>query len=211
MLKMVIFDMDGVLVDACEWHKDALNDSLEEIAGFSLSEEEHIEHFNGLPTRVKLKKMVELGYISEEQIETIYTLKQDKTKDAIIKKGYRAPEKVDLLRWLKGHGIIVSCFTNSIRETAMMMLGTTGVASELEMVVTNQEVKNSKPHPEGYLKLLSHFGVDISEAFIIEDSPKGIQAARATGCKVMEVGNPTEVTIETVKEFISENFNSHGG
>ena len=56
-IKLVIFDMDGVLVDACEWHKDALNAALLELCNYKISEEEYYSVFNGLPTKTKLQKL----------------------------------------------------------------------------------------------------------------------------------------------------------
>jgi len=209
MLKMIIFDMDGVLVDACEWHKDALNEAME-ICDFSLTEEEHEEHFNGLPTMVKLKKLAEMNDILPEHIPLIYELKQEKTKKVILEKASLDKSKIDLMAWLENNNITACCFTNSIRETALMMLEKTGVKDSLKMIVTNQEVNQAKPHPEGYIKILEHFDISPSEAFIVEDSPKGIKAAEASGCKVMKVKNATYVNTNSIKEFIDESFNSNG-
>jgi HAD superfamily hydrolase (TIGR01509 family) len=210
MLRLVVFDMDGVLVDACEWHKNALNESLLEISNYTISEEDHITHYNGLPTKIKLERMAELGHISRDSIKEIYFTKQEKTKDIIISHACIDESKIRLMEWLRDQGIYIACFTNSIHETAHMMLSKTGVLDFLELLVTNQDVINPKPNPEGYYKALRHFGVYSSESMIIEDSPKGIQAALATGCKVMQVENATKVNIKNVKEFIDENFNSHG-
>ena len=210
MLKLVIFDMDGVLVDACEWHKEALNEALAEVSGYKISEEDHIKYYNGLPTKVKLIRMVELGYVSSDQIENIYTTKQEKTKEIIQDLARLDISKVELLKWLKDQNIHVACFTNSIRETARMMLNKAGVMESLELLVTNQDVEYPKPHPEGYNKVLEHFGASPEETIIVEDSPKGIQAALATGCHVMQVDNATQVNLINLEEFINENFNSHG-
>ena len=210
MLKMIIFDMDGVLVDACGWHKDALNEAMEEICDFSLTEEEHEEHFNGLPTMVKLEKLAEMNDILPEHIPLVYKLKQEKTKKVILEKATLDKSKTDMMTYLKDKNITVCCFTNSIRETALMMLERTGIKDSLEMIVTNQEVNQAKPHPEGYIKILEHFDISPSEAFIVEDSPKGIQAAEASGCKVMKVKNATYVNTNSIKEFINESFNSNG-
>ena len=54
MIKTVLFDMDGVLIDATEWHYEALNESLE-IFGFSIPRDEHLNRFNGMTTRSKLE------------------------------------------------------------------------------------------------------------------------------------------------------------
>ena len=211
MLRLVVFDMDGVLIDACEWHKNALNESLLEISNYKISEEDHIAHYNGLPTKVKLDKMVELGHISRQSVKEIYFSKQEKTKEIIRSQACVDESKIRLMEWLRDQGIYIACFTNSIHETAHMMLSKTGVMDFLELLVTNQDVNNPKPNPEGYYKALKHFDVYSSETMIVEDSPKGIQAALATGCKVMQVENATKVNIKNVKEFIDENFDSHGG
>ena len=55
-IKLVIFDLDGVLVDACEWHRAALNKALLEICDYEISQEDHYSVFNGIPTKVKHKK-----------------------------------------------------------------------------------------------------------------------------------------------------------
>ena len=91
------------------------------------------------------------------------------------------------------------------------MLEKAGVFSSLDMFLSNQDVDKSKPDPEGYLKILKDLGVDPDDAMIVEDSPKGLQAARATGCKVMQVNNATEVNIENIRRFIDESFNTYGG
>ena len=54
MIKAIIFDMDGVLIDAKEWHYEALNNALQ-LFGYKISREDHLATFDGLPTREKLR------------------------------------------------------------------------------------------------------------------------------------------------------------
>ena len=210
-LKLVIFDLDGVLVDACEWHRVALNEALKEVCGHEISLADHYKTFNGLPTQVKLNKLTEKGIILESSHHDVYRLKQQKTIDVVEEKGSLGNDKIELIEWLKEKDIKVACFTNSIRETALLMLKKTGVHDLLELIVTNQDVKKAKPNPEGYIKVLEHFNIDKSSTIIVEDSPKGVAAAEASGCHVMQVKNPTNVNIEFFKEYLNENFNSNGG
>lgn len=201
-IKLVIFDMDGVLVDACDWHKEALNQSLIQISGFTISDEEHYTKYNGLPTKVKLKKLSDLGFLLENDIEKIENLKQDKTIDIINKKAHLRREKIELLEYLKKNNYFVACYTNSIRNTAELMLKKTGILDLFDLIITNQDVKIPKPDPEGYNKIINFFNVMPKDTIIIEDSPKGIEAATQTGSTVCVVKNPDEVTLELLRSKI---------
>lgn len=209
-LEIVIFDMDGVLVDACEWHKIALNQALKEKCNYEISEEEHYSTFNGLPTRVKLDKLSEMGVVDKDTHEEINNLKQEKTIEIIEKYASFDESKVSLIKWLKENDIKVACFTNSIRKTASMMLERVGVLSLMDVFVTNQDVSNPKPDPEGYNKILKLFKIKSENAIIVEDSPKGLAAAKASGCRILKVKNATEVNTENVRKFIYENFDTNG-
>ena len=202
-LKLVIFDLDGVLVDACEWHRVALNEALKTVCDYEISLDDHERIFNGIPTRTKLEKLTEMKKIPKSCHEEIYQIKQKKTIQIIKNKSKTRSEKVDMINHLKNdRGLIVCCFTNSIRETANLMLKTSGVFDFLDMIVTNQDVKNPKPDPEGYLKILSHFNISPNNAIIVEDSPKGIEAAILSGCKVLGVLGADQVTLEIFEEFL---------
>tara|TARA_Y100000310_G_scaffold109720_1_gene108162 strand:- start:8149 stop:8760 length:612 start_codon:yes stop_codon:yes gene_type:complete len=203
LFKLVIFDLDGVLVDACEWHRVALNEALKEVCNYEISLESHYNEYNGTPTSVKLKKLTEKGILARSQHATVYDLKQEKTKLLIKRNAPIRQEKIDLINWLKSKNLKVACFTNSIRETAELMLKKTGVYDLLDMVVTNQDVKIPKPNPEGYIQVLNYFNISKKDSIIVEDSPKGLEAAYASGCHVIQVANPGEVDVELFKEFIS--------
>ena len=207
MIKCVLFDLDGVLVDACEWHYEALNLALQEISNIEISRDEHVTTFNGLPTKTKLNILTEQGRLSEADHDEIWNRKQDVTEE-VIRKNCLQNEgidntKVKLFQGLKESGIRTGCVTNSIRRTATLMLESTGQLDEgLEILITNEDVKNPKPDPEGYTKAISHFGFDPEEVLIVEDSDKGFQAASESGAHVMRVVNATEVTFEKVKSYI---------
>ena len=143
-LKLVIFDLDGVLVDACEWHRVALNEALKEVSNYEISIEDHVSTFNGIPTRVKLKILTKMGKITVDCHEKIYKIKQIKTKEIIKKNSSIRSEKIKMIRVLKEQGLTICCFTNSIKETAELMLSTSGVLSMIDMLVTNQDVEKSK-------------------------------------------------------------------
>tara|TARA_R110000824_G_scaffold401421_2_gene612085 strand:- start:7925 stop:8533 length:609 start_codon:yes stop_codon:yes gene_type:complete len=202
MKKLFIFDLDGVLVDACEWHKIALNNALERVAKYQITDIEHKETFNGIPTRKKLQILAGRGIITSDQVEEIYNLKQSLTVDAIISNAKLRQEKVEMIIALREAGYIVTCFTNSIKQTAHLMLQKTGVYDLLEMIVTNQDVVEPKPSPEGYNKIIDYYGVDRENVYIVEDSPKGVQAAKATTKNVFVVKGPNEVDIDLIKEIL---------
>tara|TARA_A100001011_G_scaffold397512_1_gene498738 strand:- start:4388 stop:4990 length:603 start_codon:yes stop_codon:yes gene_type:complete len=199
---MVIFDLDGVLVDACEWHRRALNEALYDECSYKISIDDHKSNFNGLPTKVKLDKLISMGLISEDKKQAIYDLKQEKTIEIIKNSAKIREEKISLIKYLKERHIIVACFTNSIRETAELMLESTGILKLFDKVVTNQDVLKCKPDPEGYTFLLHHFSVSESETIIVEDSPKGIAAAEASGCLVVKVESPDDVDIDLLRSYI---------
>jgi len=191
--KAVLFDLDGVLVDACDWHYEALNRALAEVAGYEISRHDHETRFNGLPTKVKLRMLADDRVITEDQITSISDLKQFLTTQVIEDFCKEDDSKIQLMRKLTQQGFKIACVTNCIRKTAIMMLKKSGVHEYMDCIISNEDITHAKPHPEGYIKALVMLGCTPSNAIIVEDSPKGIQAAEMTGAKVVVVANATEV------------------
>jgi len=199
---MFVFDLDGVLVEACNWHRDALNNALQEIYGFKIDQEDHIDTFNGIPTKKKLSILLKRGLIPSGSFDKISNLKQEKTIEIINKQAETRPEKIELINYLKENDYFVCCYTNSITKTAHLMLEKTGIKDLFDDIISNQDVKNPKPDPEGYLKLMKKYDTDKEMCYIVEDSPKGRQAAYASGANVIEVDNSYEVTLKYIRNII---------
>jgi beta-phosphoglucomutase len=201
-IKAVIYDLDGVLVEARDWHFDALNKALMETSGFSIDREDHLTILNGKPTRVKLEMLRKNGLIKKEDIPYIENLKQAYTKEYINLFARPDRQKLYLHRILVRRGIFLGCCTNSIRETAHHMLSKTEQIGFMSTLITNQDVSKTKPDPEGYQMAMRVLQVKPSQTLIIEDSQIGVQAAMATGARVMIVKGPEEVNWGNIKKFI---------
>lgn len=205
----VLFDLDGVLVDACDWHYLALNRALESIGINPISRKEHVSTYNGLPTSVKLQM---LG-LKEQECILVWKLKQNYTLEIIRESAHDQPEKIDLFVYLKQKGIKIACVTNSIRETTIQMLKNTGQIQYFDLIVTNEDVENNKPHPDCYNFAVEKLDIFPSDCIIVEDSPKGLEAARASvvpDSNIWHVKNSTEVTHENYRRFVNENLDSDG-
>jgi beta-phosphoglucomutase len=198
-IECVLFDLDGVLVDACEWHYTALNEALRQIVGFEISREDHISKYNGLPTAVKLRM---LG-LEAQTASRIEALKQMKTLEIIAEKAQIMPEKQELHSYLKSQGIKIACVTNSIHTTATAMLRQTGQINFMDLVVSNGDVPRNKPYPDCYNFAVQKLGVDPSNCLCVEDSPKGIESVRASCVpNLWIVQNSTEVNSSNYKEIV---------
>ena len=199
MISAVLFDLDGVLVDACDWHYEALNAALISFGKSPIGREEHETTFNGLPTRVKLEM---LG-ISNAEADEISRQKQKHTIDIIQSSAKIMPEKIELLSYLRGKGIKTACVTNSIRETTEAMLSATGQIHLFDLIVTNEDVESNKPYPDCYNRAITTLGVNPLECLCVEDSPKGIEAATASiAGHLWVVGDPSKVTLQNYLKFV---------
>ena len=198
MIRLVLFDLDGVLVDTCDWHYEALNMSLRAHCGFEISYDEHMLTFNGLPTRVKLEKLE----VMEHKRGIVSVDKQKYFKEMVNSKLRLDMEKVSIMKLLRENRIKTGLVTNCIEETTKLMLNRIGVEEYLDPIITNEDVINSKPNHESYVTAMVWAGVDPCETVIVEDSPKGIEAATGLGAKVLRVQNAEEVTVSFIKENI---------
>jgi len=203
MIKAITFDMDGVLIDAREWHFEALNEALD-LFGYNISRVRHLGEFDGLPTKKKLEKLTELDHLPRHLHQTINNIKQERTSRIILSKCYPMRNHLALLSYLKSKGYPLGLATNSIRKTALQMLNCAGIQDYFDSIITNEDVQFSKPHPEIYLKSAEKLGVSPKELLVFEDNPNGIRAATEAGCQVLRVKDPADVTLEKFLEFIKE-------
>ncbi len=200
-IEAVIFDMDGVLIDAREWHFQALNAALE-LFGAKIAAEEHMKRFDGLPTREKLATLTAEGRLPSHVHRIVNSVKQDRTLR--IAAGSCTPriDHLILMAWLKQHNYLIGVATNSIRQTSETMLRFAGLRDSLQVLVTNEDVKQAKPSSEIYLKTASMLGVDPSRVVVVEDHDVGVRAARAAGCRVVQVAGVHEVTVSLLEPLL---------
>ena len=201
--KAVLFDMDGVLIDARDWHYDALNEALR-IFGVEISRSDHLSRFNGLSTRKKLDMLTSDGVIPHELHEAIQSIKQDRTLRIAAQMCFPIVSHQVLITRLKALGIKVGLVTNSIRKSSEFMLEYAGLLKFMDVVVTNEDVLEGKPNPAGYLLAMQKLQVLPSETIVIEDGEYGILAAEAAGATVIKVNDPFEVSLELLLPVIKE-------
>jgi HAD superfamily hydrolase (TIGR01509 family) len=198
MSKLIIFDLDGVLVEAKEIHFDALNLALSDIGEeFVISWEEHLKTYDGLKTYDKLNLLAKFKGLSIDKtiIEKIFQNKQIYTLNALSKLG-KNQKFIRLFEQLKANGYIIACCSNSIEKTVKLSLTNLGIINYFDLILSNESVKYSKPHPEIYWKAMSYFGALPESTLIVEDSPTGLTAAFKSGAKVLRVKNTNDFDFE---------------
>ena len=208
-VQAILFDLDGVLVDACDWHYLALNEALKGVNVEPISRDDHTSKYNGLPTAVKLKM---LG-LHEDTCAMVWKLKQEYKLETIKKNAKVQKEKIELFESLQQMSVKIVCVTNSIRQTAKEMLKATGQLDYFHTIVSNEDVKNNKPFPDCYNHAVETLDLDPDQCIIVEDSPKGIEAAEKSivpSKNILRVKNSKEVNLRNVWRFIDENFDSNG-
>lgn len=193
--KAVLFDLDGVLVNMPEGHYEALNQTLR-LFGTEIKQDEHYSYFNGLPTRKKLEELERQGRLPTGLREFLNSLKQQYTKELIPR--YCRPDysKIILLEHLKQRGYKLACCSNSIQETLHLMLKSAHLFDFFDLIIGNDEVTKPKPDPEIYQTAIARFGLKPEQCIVVEDSPHGIQAGRASGAHVLQVRNTDDVHLD---------------
>jgi len=203
MNKLIAFDLDGVLVDSKTIHFDALNDALRSLdISYVITKEEQENIYEGLPTKAKLSLLNKYKGLPEEMFDSVWSIKQEITSTMFS----NIPEDKDLVRLLtmiKDNNINIAVASNSISKTVIDCLKSLGVLNLVDHVVSNEDVKNPKPHPEMYWQAMSHFGVIADETVIFEDSLVGKLAARDSKANLIEIKNRTDLTEDKINKAIS--------
>jgi HAD superfamily hydrolase (TIGR01509 family) len=201
MIKLVIFDLDGVLVEAKNIHFEALNEALGD--EYTISWNEHLSTYDGLKTAQKLEMLSKEKSLPREIHNKVWQTKQRLT---VQKLSDLQPNQTlqSVMSALSEDGYKLAVCSNSIRKTVLTVLSKLGIIEFMDLIISNEDVKNSKPHPEMYWKAISMMSCLPEETLIIEDSPYGLLAAARSKSHILRVKNPKEVTYTNLNKKLTE-------
>jgi len=200
-IKLIIFDLDGVLVEAKNLHFEALNKALGE--DYSISWKEHLSRYDGLKTNQKLEMLTQEKGLPSQSHSKIWENKQKYTLEELraLKPNLTLQS---IMSSLSEDGYKLAVCSNSIRKTVLTVLSKLGIMEFMDLVISNEDVKNSKPHPEMYWKAISVMSFLPEQTLIIEDSPYGLLAASRSKSHILRVKNPQEVTYTNIFKKLTE-------
>ena len=201
-IKAIIFDMDGVLIEAKDWHYEALNKALR-LFGFEISRYDHLITYDGLPTSRKLNMLTTERGLPVKLHKFINTMKQKYTMEITHVECRPMFQHEYALSNLKAKGYRLALASNSIRDTIEIMLTKSKLIGYMEFFLSNQDVESPKPAPDIYLKAIGHLNLSPDQCLILEDNENGIRAARASGAHVMVVNDVKDVTFKNITTEIS--------
>ncbi len=196
-IEVVIFDMDGVLIEAKDWHYESLNKALN-LFGYNISRHEHLTCYDGLPTKRKLEMLSLESGLPKELHGFINEMKQAYTMDMLH--SLCRPRFVHefALSKLKSAGYKLAVASNSIRHTIDVMMDKARLAPYLDCTFSAEDVSRGKPDPEIYQKAIAHFGVRPEQCLIVEDNENGVKAARASGAHVLVVQEVSDTNFDNI-------------
>ena len=201
MVKLIIFDLDGVLVEAKSIHFNALNEALG--SEYEISWVEHLSTYDGLKTNQKLEMLSERKGLPTELHKEVWNKKQKYTLQ-MLKELKSNQTLQSVMNALSEDGYKLAVCSNSIRKTVLTVLSKLGIMEFMDYIISNEDVQNSKPHPEMYWRAISKMGCLPEETLIVEDSPYGLLAAYRSKAHVLRVNNPQEVTYTNIFKKLTQ-------
>lgn len=201
MIKAVIFDMDGVLIEAKEWHYDALNRALR-LFGFEISRYAHLTTYDGLPTSKKLEMLsLECG-LPRELHGFINEMKQAYTMEMVHTLCKPRFVHEYALSTLKAMNYKLAVASNSVSQTVEIMMNKARLDRYLDVILSASDVSRPKPDPEIYSTTIERLGLTPDECLIVEDNENGIKAATASGAHVLAVRDVEDVNMNNIQTRI---------
>ncbi len=176
MIKAIIFDMDGLMVDtemiSCQCYKKLI-----ESYGFSFHKEDYIKDFPGKPLIASLhfiQEQYQIDFDIDEKIQEFHQLEKQYIEEngVQLKKGL-----IELLQYLKKNNYKTIIATSSHKDRAEKILNQHDIFQYFDDIVCGSEVKRGKPFPDIFLKACEKLNISVNEALVLEDSEAGIQAA----------------------------------
>lgn len=203
MIKAIIFDMDGVLIEAKDWHYEALNRALR-LFGYEISRYSHLTTYDGLSTRKKLEMLsLECGLPRElhafiNEMKQVYTME---LVHALCK-----PKFVHeyALSTLKAKGYRLAVASNSIRDTVEVMMQKSRLIGYIDTIAAASDISHPKPAPEIYTTTIERMGLSPQQCLVLEDNENGIKAARASGAHLLIVKDVNNVNFNNIMARIHE-------
>lgn len=189
--------MDGVLIDAKDWHYDALNKALQ-LFGFEISRSEHETTYDGLPTKDKLKILTDEKGLPTSLHLFINELKQQYTMEMVYNLCRPKFQHEYALSRLSSKGYLLAVASNSIRNSVSIMMELSSLKKYLQFFISNEDVSKGKPDPEMYNLAIKKLGIQPYECLIVEDNENGLKAAYASGAHVLKVDSVEEVNFENI-------------
>lgn len=202
MIKAIIFDMDGVLIDAKDWHYEALNRALR-LFGHEISRHAHLTAYDGLPTRKKLEMLSIESGLPRGLHEFINELKQNYTMEYIQTRCKPRFTHEFALSRLKTMNYRMAVASNAIRKSVDTMLAKSCLVEYFEFTLCNEDVTYPKPHPAIYHESIRRLGYKPSECLVLEDNENGVRAAQHAGAHVMIINTVDDVRLDAIQAFIN--------
>lgn len=202
-VKAIIFDMDGVLIDAKNWHYEALNQALG-LFGMGISRYDHLVTYDGLPTTKKLEMISLERGLPRKLHSFINDMKQQYTMEIIYQKCKPVYYHEYALSKLKQEGYKIAVCSNSIRHTVEIMMEKSGLMRYLDFFLSNQDVSKGKPSPEIYQKAIAKLKLLPQECLIVEDNENGVKAALSSKANLLRVLSVEDVNYSAIKDKILE-------
>lgn len=196
MLKAVIFDVDGTLLDTERIYMQAWKDAAKEL-GYVITDE--------LLRKTRAINVKDATKIFEADIGNGFSY--DKARavrvriaEEIIKREspILKPGVTELLDWLENHGIRLSVASSTHLKGTQEHLAESRILGRFEVVVGGDMVTKGKPNPDIFLKAAELLALEPSECIVVEDSPAGIRAAVSAGMKAVLVPDQAAITQEIV-------------
>ena len=197
-MKLVCFDLDGVLVDSMDWHFRAFSEAIKEVTGQPMDPAYHEDELKGIPTLRKIEKLVNAGFLPQDQAAQVARLKTVFFNERVRENLEPDLVKIAMIKQLKRDFLHVAVVSNCNRQNAERLLRGIGLLDEIEYLVSSSDVVAGKPSPEGYYKAMLYFRVSPLETLILEDSLVGLDAAHASGATYLPVNRVEDVTYEFV-------------
>ena len=204
MIKHIIFDLDGVLVDTKIIHYKSLNLALEnENKKYIIKWDEHLKIYDGLSTLKKLEILHREKKLPKKKFAEIIEYKKQYT-NKLLKKEIKFNKKIFELFNQLSKKYLISVASNAIETTILQCLRILKIKKFVGYIVSNEHVKYIKPNPQIFLKCMVYYGVSPDETLILEDSEKGRVAALNSGAKLFPVEKLTDVNKKNIYKKIKE-------